>query len=71
MYLGHIVEQGNCDDIFAEPAHPYTQALINSVPRPDPDKRRDLTSITGEVPSLTNRPPGSEFHPISRSKILL
>ncbi|MDP6411480.1 MAG: ABC transporter ATP-binding protein [Arenicellales bacterium] len=63
MYLGHIVEQGNCDDIFAEPAHPYTQALINAVPRPDPDKRRDLTAIRGEVPSLTNRPPGCEFHP--------
>ena len=63
MYLGHIVEQGNCDDIFAEPAHPYTQALINAVPRPDPDKRRDLTAIRGEVPSLTNRPAGCEFHP--------
>jgi len=63
MYLGHIVEQGNCNDIFAEPAHPYTQALINAVPRPDPDKRRDLTAIRGEVPSLTNRPPGCEFHP--------
>ena len=63
MYLGHIVEQGNCDDIFAEPAHPYTQALINAVPRPDPDKRRDLTAIRGEVPSLTNRPSGCEFHP--------
>ena len=63
MYLGHIGEQGNRDDIFTDLAHPYTQALINAVPRPDPDKRRDLTAIRGEVPSLTNRPPGCEFHP--------
>ena len=63
MYLGRIIEQGNCEDVFKAPAHPYTQALINSVPEPDPDKRRDLVSIEGEVPSLKNRPTGCEFHP--------
>lgn len=63
MYMGRIVEQGNCDEVFDAPSHPYTQALINSVPQPDPDKRRELVSIEGEVPSLTNRPSGCEFHP--------
>lgn len=63
MYLGRIVEQGNCDEIFNTPAHPYTEALINSVPEPDPQKRRTLSSIEGEVPSLNDRPKGCEFHP--------
>ena len=63
MYLGRIVEQGDCDEIFQSPAHPYTQALIGSVPQPDPDKRRELASIEGEVPSLNKRPTGCEFHP--------
>ena len=62
MYLGRIVEQGNCDAIFARPAHPYTEALVKGVPRPDPDQRRTLVSIEGEVPSLTTRPSGCEFH---------
>ena len=62
MYLGRIVEQGNCDAIFERPAHPYTEALVSGVPVPDPDKRRRLVSIEGEVPSLANRPSGCEFH---------
>ena len=62
MYLGRIVEQGNCDVIFERPAHPYTEALVKGVPVPDPDKRRGFVSIEGEVPSLANRPSGCEFH---------
>ena len=62
MYLSRIVEQGDCDEIFANPAHPYTEALVRGIPQPDPDKRRDLLSIEGEVPSLSNRPSGCEFH---------
>jgi peptide/nickel transport system ATP-binding protein len=62
MYLGRIVEQGDCEDIFARPAHPYTEALVRGVPLPDPDKRRQLVSIEGEVPSLASRPSGCEFH---------
>jgi oligopeptide/dipeptide ABC transporter ATP-binding protein len=62
MYLSRIVEQGDCDAIFEHPAHPYTEALVNGIPQPDPDRRRDLVTIAGEVPSLTNRPPGCEFH---------
>lgn len=62
MYLSRIVEQGDCDAIFEHPAHPYTEALVKGIPQPDPDKRRDLVTIAGEVPSLTNRPSGCEFH---------
>lgn len=62
MYLGRIVEQGPGEAIFVNPAHPYTEALVHGVPQPDPDKRRELISIEGEVPSLTNRPSGCEFH---------
>ena len=62
MYLGRIVEQGEGEAIFNNPAHPYTEALVQGVPQPDPDKRRELVSIEGEVPSLINRPSGCEFH---------
>lgn len=62
MYLGRFVEQGESDRIFDSPAHPYTEALLQGVPQPDPDKRRDLVSIAGEVPSLAQRPAGCEFH---------
>ncbi len=62
MYLGRLVERGDCEAIFARPAHPYTEALVGGIPQPDPDKRRTLVSIEGEVPSLANRPAGCEFH---------
>ena len=63
MYLGRLVERGDCETIFKRPAHPYTEALVRGVPQPDPDKRRTLLSIAGEVPSVTSRPAGCEFHP--------
>lgn len=62
MYLGRIVEQGDSEAIFTGPAHPYTEALVKGVPQPDPDLRRQHVSISGEVPSLINRPPGCDFH---------
>ncbi|WP_119303970.1 dipeptide ABC transporter ATP-binding protein [Dongia deserti] len=62
MYLGRIVEQGDCEAIFRRPAHPYTEALINGIPQPDPEHRRTLASIEGEVPSVAFRPRGCEFH---------
>jgi len=62
MYLGRLVEYGECKLLFDNPSHPYTEALVNGVPRPDPDNRRPLVSIAGEVPSLANRPGGCEFH---------
>ena len=62
MYLGRLVEYGDCESLFDHPAHPYTEALVKGMPRPDPDRRRQLVSIEGEVPSLTSRPTGCEFH---------
>ena len=61
MYLGRIVEEGRTDEVFARPVHPYTQALVEGVPQPDPDRRRVHVSISGEVPSLLNRPRGCDF----------
>ena len=62
MYLGRLVEQGPTDAIFERAAHPYTQALIEAVPKPDPDRRRGNLELQGEVPSLRQRPSGCEFH---------
>lgn len=61
MYLGRIVEEGRTAEVFARPVHPYTQALVEGVPQPDPDRRRVHVSISGEVPSLLNRPKGCDF----------
>ncbi|MGG7645023.1 dipeptide ABC transporter ATP-binding protein [Rhodovulum sp. YNF3179] len=61
MYLGRIVEQGDAEEIFRQPAHPYTEALVRGVPQPDPDRRRTHVALTGEVPSLMNRPTGCDF----------
>ncbi len=63
MYLGRFVELGPTADLFARPLHPYTLALMNAVPQPDPDRRRAGGVLKGEVPSLLNRPKGCEFHP--------
>lgn len=65
MYLGSIVEIGNTEDIFAKPAHPYTQALISAVPEPDIQKAgmRNRIILTGDVPSPVNPPSGCRFHP--------
>ena len=64
MYLGSIVELGSADDIFSNPSHPYTQALISAVPVPDVGSAaaRDRTVLTGEVPSPINPPSGCRFH---------
>lgn len=62
MYLGRVVEQAPVDEIFHAPRHPYTQALLRSIPRIRSRAER-LTSITGSVPHPYNRPPGCPFHP--------
>jgi len=62
MYLGQIVEVGNTCDIFANPMHPYTRVLIDSVPVPDPDAVREHTILIGEIPSATAPPKGCRFH---------
>ncbi|WP_306006357.1 dipeptide ABC transporter ATP-binding protein [Aquicoccus porphyridii] len=61
MYLGRIVEEGRTAEVFRHPVHPYTRALVEGVPQPDPDRRRMHVSISGEVPSLLNRPKGCDF----------
>ena len=68
MYLGKIVEIGQCDDIFQNALHPYTQALLTAVPVPDPEKERARSHeyIGGEIPSPRNPPPGCVFHPRCR-----
>jgi len=63
MYLGRIVEIGSRASIFAAPAHPYTRALLESVPIADPRQRRDRVPVHGETPSAVNPPSGCAFHP--------
>ena len=63
MYLGKVVECGPVKGVFSAPAHPYTRALLDSVPTLDPTQRDRLKIISGEVPSPINRPPGCAFAP--------
>jgi oligopeptide transport system ATP-binding protein len=65
MYLGKIVELADCDELYSNPLHPYTQALLGAVPVPDPDmeKARAYRIVKGEVPSPMNPPKGCVFHP--------
>ncbi|MEZ5910728.1 MAG: ABC transporter ATP-binding protein [Hyphomicrobiaceae bacterium] len=65
MYLGKIVELADCDELFDNPIHPYTQALLSAVPVPDPEveQARKHKTIVGEIPSPINPPPGCVFHP--------
>jgi peptide/nickel transport system ATP-binding protein len=63
MYLGRVVEQASVDAIFYAPKHPYTQALLRSIPHIRSQARERLASITGFVPHPYNRPPGCPFHP--------
>ena len=63
MYLGSMVELGDKDEIYSNPQHPYTRALMAAIPIPDPDKRSDMKLIEGEIPSNVNTPKGCKFHP--------
>ena len=65
MYLGRVVELASCDELFENPQHPYTKALLAAVPVPDPtvESGRTFQPLTGEVPSPINPPPGCVFHP--------
>src|SRR5262249_14206042 len=65
MYLGRIVELADCDELFDNALHPYTRALLDAVPVPDPtvEAGRKFRPVKGEVPSPINPPPGCVFHP--------
>ena len=65
MYLGKVVETADRNDIYDHPQHPYTKALLSSIPVPDPVKERDreLVVLKGEIPSPVNPPSGCRFHP--------
>ncbi|MCG7436947.1 ABC transporter ATP-binding protein [Lysinibacillus fusiformis] len=62
MYLGKLVELTASEGLYAEPLHPYTQALLSSVPVPDPTFEREQIIITGDIPSASNPPSGCTFH---------
>jgi len=61
MYLGHIMEYAPIEEIYNNPLHPYTLALLSAIPEPDPDDRGERKTLTGDVPSPFNPPPGCKF----------
>ena len=63
MYLGKVVELAAADDLYANPAHPYTQALLSANPRMDKDDKRERIILKGDIPNPINRPSGCVFNP--------
>ena len=70
MYLGEIVELAKSADIYRDPKHPYTQALLSAIPIPDPNAKKQRLILTGDVPSPISPPPGCPFHTRCHYKIV-
>ena len=66
MYVGKVVESAPTDQLYARPRHPYTEALLSSVPRPDPRNQADEIVLEGEVADPADPPSGCLFHPRCR-----
>ncbi len=66
MYLGHLVELASSDELYLNPRHPYTEALLSAVPSPDPDRTIQRIILPGDVPNPAAPPPGCKFHPRCR-----
>ena len=63
MYAGRLVELGDADELFRQPRHPYTEALLAAVPVPEPNRDRNRELLSGEVADPANLPSGCVFHP--------
>lgn len=62
MYLGQVVETADCEELYENPLHPYTQALFSAIPLPDPEQDKNRIMLEGDVPNPVNVPKGCAFH---------